>query len=188
MAAVPLVCLGAHAGPGRNRLVRLRGSRQLYEDQFNGDLEARARLCGKPIEQLLTRGKTAEVDALCKELGRSSKTRITVVLPSGQVVGDSEANPADMDNHGRRAEVLEAAAGRVGCGQRTARRSRKTLIYVAVPLGRGGVPPADPPPADPRRRVACRPLTQCRWLSRAARRRAARRAGADRGGAHLCSA
>ena len=64
--------------------------RQLYLDRMEGDLEARARLCGKLLDGLPTRGHTAQIDPLCKELGRASGARITVVLPSGQVVGDSD--------------------------------------------------------------------------------------------------
>lgn len=111
---------------------------ELYKNHLNSDLEARARLCGKPIEQLLTRGKAAEVDALCKELGQSSKTRITVVLPSGQVIGDSNEIARDMDNHGRRSEVLEALGGNVGRSQRYSSTEQEDRIYVAIPLMHDG--------------------------------------------------
>ena len=33
------------------------------------------------------------VDAVCKELGKATGTRITVILPAGRVVGDTEADP-----------------------------------------------------------------------------------------------
>lgn len=107
---------------------------KLYENHLNADLEARGRLAGKPIEQLLAQGKPDEVDAICKELGRSTHTRITVVLPSGRVVGDSNENPHDMDDHGRRDEVIEALEGRVGRSQRYSSTEQEERIYVAVPL------------------------------------------------------
>ena len=84
--------------------------------------------------------ETDEVDAICKELGRSSKTRITVVLPSGQVVGDSNENPRDMDNHGRRLEIFEALDGKIGRSQRYSSTEQEDRIYVAVPLMHGGKP------------------------------------------------
>jgi two-component system phosphate regulon sensor histidine kinase PhoR len=108
--------------------------RKLYENQLNNDLEARAQLCSKPIEELLTRGRAGEVDALCKEMGRSSDTRITVVLLSGQVLGDSHENPRDMDAHGRRAEILAALGGKIGHSQHYSYTLREDRIYVAVPL------------------------------------------------------
>ena len=67
--------------------------RELYQDRLTTDLEARARLCGKPIGDLLSQGQTARIDPLCKELGGMTGTRITVVLPSGRVIGDSAEDP-----------------------------------------------------------------------------------------------
>lgn len=113
---------------------------KLYEDHLGNDLEARARLCGKPVQDLLTRGRTAAVDPLCKELGRSSNTRITVVLPSGEVIGDSNENPRDMDTHGARPEIVEALAGKVGRFTRYSSTEREIRIYVAVPLMQGDRP------------------------------------------------
>ncbi len=115
--------------------------RRLYSDHLNDDLEARARLVGKQIEELLSHGQADRqadrVDRLCKELGRSTGTRITVVLPTGEVVGDSEANPADMDNHKKRAEISEAILGVVGRTTRYSYTEREDRIYVAVPLLQG---------------------------------------------------
>jgi two-component system, OmpR family, phosphate regulon sensor histidine kinase PhoR len=113
---------------------------ELYSNHLNSDLEARARLCGKPIEELLARGQGTEVDALCKELGQSSNTRITVALPSGQVIGDSNEIPRDMDNHASRPEVLEALGGKVGRSQRYSSTEQEDRIYVAVPLMHEGSP------------------------------------------------
>ncbi len=73
--------------------------RQLFSDQMKVDLEARARLAGESIDALVQNHQAGQVDALCKKLGESTNTRITVVLPSGEVIGDSHENPHDMDNH-----------------------------------------------------------------------------------------
>jgi len=107
---------------------------ELYQSHLNSDLEARAQLCGKPIGERLAQGQADEIDAICKELGRSSNTRITVVLPSGQVIGDSDELPRDMDNHGSRPEIVEALSGRVGRSQRYSSTEQEDRIYVAVPL------------------------------------------------------
>ncbi|NLF08461.1 MAG: PAS domain-containing protein [Pirellulaceae bacterium] len=112
--------------------------RELYANQLDDDLEARARLCAKPIEDLLSQGRTAEIDALCKNLGDTSHTRITVILPTGEVIGDSNERPDDMDNHGRRPEVLAALEGKVGRARRYSSTEREDRIYAAVPLMRGG--------------------------------------------------
>ncbi len=108
--------------------------RTLYTNQLTGDLESRAWLCGMQFGDLLAQGRGDEVDARCKKLGQLSKTRITVVLPSGEVLGDSNENPRDMDNHGGRPEIAEAFAGRVGREQRYSSTEHEDRIYVAVPL------------------------------------------------------
>jgi two-component system phosphate regulon sensor histidine kinase PhoR len=111
---------------------------ELYENHLNADLEARATLCGKPIEELLTQQKADAVDAICKELGRSTNTRITVILPSGKVIGDSDEKPQAMENHGHRSEVRKALGGEVGRSQRYSTTEREDRIYVAVPLMQNG--------------------------------------------------
>ena len=110
---------------------------RLYENHLNADLEARARLCAKPIDELFVQGRTAAIDGLCKELGRSSDTRITVVLPSGEVVGDSAESPRDMDNHGGRPEIQEALGGHVGHSRRFSSTEQEDRLYAAVPVMRG---------------------------------------------------
>jgi len=115
---------------------------RMYEDQLKSDLEARARLCEGPVLELLARGEIAGIDTLCKALGRSSHARVTVVLPSGQVVGDSDEDPADMDNHGQRPEILTAFHGKVGHSRRYSSTEKEDRIYVAVSLSRSGAPAA----------------------------------------------
>ena len=116
--------------------------RQLYTEQLENDLEARARLCGGQIEQLVTQERVPQVDALCKELGRATGTRITVVSPSGQVLGDSEVAPSAMDNHRERPEIRTALAGGVGKESRYSSTEQEERIYRAVPLMHGDLPVA----------------------------------------------
>ncbi len=64
--------------------------------------------------------------------------RITVILPSGQVIGDSAENPAFMENHRDRAEVREALGGRLGRRTRFSTTLAEERMYVAIPLRRDG--------------------------------------------------
>lgn len=45
-------------------------------------------------------------------IGQSSVTRITIILPSGIVIGASDDDPARMDNNSMRPEVNEDRKGR----------------------------------------------------------------------------
>jgi two-component system, OmpR family, phosphate regulon sensor histidine kinase PhoR len=112
---------------------------ELYRDHLKSDLEARAWLCAKPVAELLSRDRTADVDALCKDLGRSTSTRFTVILPSGVVVGDSDENPADMDNHvtDHRQEIDQALAEGVGWSERDSATMREKMLYVAIAFPEG---------------------------------------------------
>jgi two-component system, OmpR family, phosphate regulon sensor histidine kinase PhoR len=111
---------------------------RLYEDQLKADLESRARLAAEPIAELLTAGETGRIDAICKTLGQSSHTRITAVLATGKVAGDSDANPEDMDNHKDRPEIRMALANGVGWQTHFSSTLQEGRIYVAVPVKRGG--------------------------------------------------
>ena len=106
--------------------------RQSYLDRTAEDLQARVRLAQRPIMELLERGETAEIDAVCKQLGQATSTRITVILPSGKVVGDTEEDPERMDNHADRPEIRQAMAESVGRGMRYSATVKKELMYVAV--------------------------------------------------------
>ncbi len=110
-----------------------RSWRQFYLGQTAGDLESRARLVERQIRGKLT-AAGPQIDILCKDLGRLTATRFTVILPSGAVVGDTDEDPARMDNHGDRPEVQEAIKGRVGVSTRFSFTLGHDMMYVAVPL------------------------------------------------------
>ncbi|MFZ1932727.1 MAG: ATP-binding protein [Thermoguttaceae bacterium] len=133
---VPIVLLVGLGLYGSNVVQRL------YEEQLKSDLEARARLAAEPIDDLLLKKQPEKIDALCKVLGQASRTRITAVLPSGEVIGDAEADPADMDNHGNREEIKEALASGFGYIVRRSATLHDNRIYVAVRLMHGDGPAA----------------------------------------------
>ncbi len=110
--------------------------RQFYLEQTTSDLEARARLIREQVAGALSRGEPATVDALCKRLGHESSTRVTVILASGEVVGDSEEDPSRMEPHGRpgRPEIAGALDGATVSSIRYSRTLRRSMIYVAIPI------------------------------------------------------
>ncbi|NQV31857.1 MAG: PAS domain-containing protein [Phycisphaeraceae bacterium] len=74
------------------------------------------------------------VDSLCKTLGTKSGYRITVIQPDGTVLGDSEEDPATMDNHGNRQEIQAAMTQAMGRSERYSDTLKQAMMYVAVPL------------------------------------------------------
>jgi two-component system, OmpR family, phosphate regulon sensor histidine kinase PhoR len=90
------------------------------------------------VEQLfsnrLSPDRSGEIDAVLKQLGRKIPTRITVALPSGLPLGDSQENPARMDNHSVRPEIKEALAGKTGVATRFSFTLNTNMVYVAIPV------------------------------------------------------
>ncbi|MGH2270473.1 ATP-binding protein [Anaerohalosphaeraceae bacterium U12dextr] len=98
-------------------------------------LEVRARLIGSAMEPLLQAGDLNRIDALCKKLGQENKTRITMIEPSGRVLGESDKDPQAMENHLNRPEIQQAMTGVVGFSERRPSATLKQrMMYVAVPI------------------------------------------------------
>ena len=112
--------------------------KRFHREEMAADLEARARLLEESVRPRLLAGDDGQVDALCKELGLRSSTRITVILDSGVVVGDSEESPESMDNHGDRPEVVDARAGRIRPAERYSFTLKQQMMYVAIPIEHDG--------------------------------------------------
>ncbi|BCR06795.1 PAS domain-containing sensor histidine kinase [Desulfuromonas versatilis] len=108
--------------------------RRFHIEQTRSDLEARAWLVEKQLHGLLGMVPEEAVDALCKELGWRTGTRITVVRPDGLVLGDSVEEPARMDNHAGRPEIVAALQGGVGVSTRYSHTLEQDMMYVAVPV------------------------------------------------------
>ncbi|MBI4644607.1 MAG: HAMP domain-containing protein [Deltaproteobacteria bacterium] len=111
-----------------------RSWRLFYLQQTAADLETRARLVESRIGERAALENEAWVDKLCKDLGKTTSTRLTVILPSGKVLGDTEEDPGRMDNHGDRPEFREAMTGRVGVATRFSFTLGHNQMYVAVPV------------------------------------------------------
>lgn len=111
--------------------------RQFFLEQTATDLKSRAALLEKQISGLLTPLDAAAIDSICKESGRLSATRITIILPDGTVIGDSRETPHLMDNHANRPEIVTALAGRKGKSLRYSNTLMQRMLYVAVPIKMG---------------------------------------------------
>lgn len=117
-------------------LYALQAQREFYYRQVESDLETRARLIERSISTSGLSG--VALDREVKLLGRSSRTRITIVSPSGKVIADSQRDPATMENHRNRPEIRKACAGKVGRTRRLSSTLGIPMIYVAVPLRQQG--------------------------------------------------
>jgi two-component system phosphate regulon sensor histidine kinase PhoR len=112
--------------------------RSFYLDQTREQLEGLAYVFELRLVDRDLMHDPSVVDSLCKTAGAAIDTRLTVIDTTGEVLGDSDGNPALMDNHRIREEFSEALAGQTGHAVRFSRTLRRDLVYVALPLERDG--------------------------------------------------
>lgn len=89
---------------------------------------------GEQIIPLIEKNDSEELDKLVKMLGNKIQTRITVIVPDGTVLADSQENPKLMVNHGTRTEIAQALEGKTGRFLRESETLRKQMLYIAVPV------------------------------------------------------
>lgn len=81
-------------------------------------------------------------DALADRLGEAAGLRVTLVDPTGALLGDSEI-PAEriggVESHAGRPEIRSALRGRIGVATRISRTVSLSLLYVAVPFRHGAL-------------------------------------------------
>jgi two-component system phosphate regulon sensor histidine kinase PhoR len=112
--------------------------KHFYLDKTAESLEIRALLIEREVAGTFTRDKSAALDSLCKTLGKAIATRITLIRPTGEVVGDTDNDPRMMENHADRPEVRKALSGSTGVSTRYSDTLKKDMMYVAIPLRNKG--------------------------------------------------
>src|SRR5207237_3730566 len=116
------------------------------------DHSLRTRIAEQTTDQLAREARLVSVewrpgvepDALADEAGRALGHRVTLIAPSGKVIGDSQFDSAGMarlENHSNRPEVMSARTTGRGSARRLSASAGDQELYVAVraPLGGGRV-------------------------------------------------
>lgn len=112
--------------------------RGFYLERTGEALEIRGRLIERQVKDFIAAGEMGSLDSLCKHFGRIGAARITVILPSGRVVGDSDEYPAGMNDHADRPEVIAALDGGSGTALRYSHTVGQEMMYLALPLEQDG--------------------------------------------------
>jgi len=110
--------------------------RSFYMTQIRQDLLHQARFLTPQLKYYLQPLDEGALDRFCKRIVLDVPTRLTVILSSGRVVGDSETDPAQMENHGDRPEIIAALRGEVGTSLRHSDTLSQQMMYLAVPVER----------------------------------------------------
>ncbi|MHB8171836.1 MAG: two-component system histidine kinase PnpS [Thermincolia bacterium] len=96
-----------------------------------------ARAISEVITPYLEKGDLQSLDARVKKMGKNIGVRITVIGQDGTVLGETELNPATMDNHRSRPEVKRALEGKTGTSVRYSDSVKEKMMYAAIPLYKG---------------------------------------------------
>lgn len=119
------------------------GYRSFFYDHLQEELEERIMMLEERFIALLRDASPSGIDEECIALGEKGNFRITVILPDGTVVGDSDEAPGSMENHADRPEIRAALSGGGGHNVRYSTTLEKRMLYSAMLLrderGRYGV-------------------------------------------------
>jgi len=115
--------------------------RRARDDAF-ASLTAEARLMARVVEDALAGGASkGDLDGRVDAAAREVDARVTIIGADGRVLADSSLSGAALsavENHGGRAEVVGALAGRVSRAERVSATVGVRLLYAAVPIYRAG--------------------------------------------------
>lgn len=115
-----------------------RSMRRFYYDHVASDLKARALLVREHVLPALEEMDFEQIDKISKKLGSESSTRITIVLPEGRVIADSDELVRNMENHANRPEIKDAIEKGVGRSVRFSSTLNTTMMYLAIPTKEQG--------------------------------------------------
>ncbi|MFS0837376.1 two-component system histidine kinase PnpS [Paenibacillus sp. 1P03SA] len=73
-----------------------------------------------------------------KRLKEFTDARVTYVREDGKVMGDSDENPEEMDNHAGRSEIQQAKRDGVGYAIRYSDTLKRNMLYAAIPVQTAG--------------------------------------------------
>lgn len=114
-----------------------RNLKEFFLDRTAMDLKARATLLAPQLRPLLDPLDESGIKRICAGI-EDKTTRITVILASGRVIGDSQEDPRAMENHADRPEFRRALSAGFGMAVRYSRTTDRNLMYVGVPIEIGG--------------------------------------------------
>jgi two-component system, OmpR family, phosphate regulon sensor histidine kinase PhoR len=118
-------------------LVSLTRSSQL--DNLRSQLENEARITAEAsLPGFFSEDKHTALHALATSLGQKIDTRVTIIAVDGTVLGDSEEDPAAMENHATRPEFKDALDTGFGESTRYSITLGQRMMYIAVPISHEG--------------------------------------------------
>lgn len=109
--------------------------RDAYLTIYRQRLVSEANLLTQQILPIINQGSPyAGLEDVVHQSSQNASIRITVILPDGRVIADSDATASEMENHRDRPEVQQALEGKIGSAIRHSSTIFSDLLYVALPV------------------------------------------------------
>ena len=105
-----------------------------YIEEQQARLEGLGAVLQAPVLSSIGGPGSEALEAYVKDTSKKTSTRITVILPDGKVLADSEKEPRDMENHLYRPEIQAALQGEQGVSIRRSPTLGRDMIYMSFPL------------------------------------------------------
>jgi len=113
----------------------INSSRDQKIENLRSQLENEARITAlASVSGFLSEDRATALHTLARTLGEQVDSRITIIAPDGTVLGDSDEEPATMENHADRLEFMDALEQGFGESTRYSITLGQRMMYVAVPI------------------------------------------------------
>ncbi|HEX8798305.1 MAG TPA: hypothetical protein VF772_06825, partial [Terriglobales bacterium] len=110
-----------------------------WEGMLRSEIESSLREKTLLFAQQVANTPRDSVQQITRQAAREANERATVIDSSGKVLADSEADPANMENHASRPEFAQALQGQMGTATRSSATVGVDFLYAAVPIPGGAV-------------------------------------------------
>ena len=115
-------------------LISFKLIRSYYINTLTENLKNIAITTSPQIVSFLDGRHHIELDTFLKNLKGKINARITIIDKEGAVLADSEKDPATMESHKIRPEVIDALSAGVGKSMRLSVTLEEEMLYVALPI------------------------------------------------------
>lgn len=103
-----------------------------FYNNLKNRLETQALLSSRLIEENLNNWDIQHMEVLAAKISSDLGTRVTIINLDGHVLGDSQENATQMENHLNRPEVRKAITDGTGMAKRYSSTLNSDMMYVAV--------------------------------------------------------
>jgi two-component system phosphate regulon sensor histidine kinase PhoR len=109
--------------------------RQTYLNELENQLQGEATLLADQLAPLMSQNvPSSEINSLTRHWSSLLNTRVTIIAPDGTVIGESQQDPNNLENHLTRPEISAAIASGQGSSIRFSNTVGYPMLYLALPV------------------------------------------------------